>query len=102
MTGAGCFSRVLGPIFISFVYTRFGTYYTFGFIACVMVACMIWLSIVRDKLVPPTFGKQDVEMVEILSDKLKQQKTEDDDNTNNIKSKTNELNNVPDDNYEKR
>lgn len=99
MTGAGCFSRVLGPIFISFVYTRFGTYYTFGFIACVMVACMIWLSIVRDKLVPPTFEKQDVEMVEILSDKLKQQqqKTEDNDNnTNNVKSKNNESNNVLD------
>uniref|UniRef100_A0A336LTZ4 CSON004721 protein n=2 Tax=Culicoides sonorensis TaxID=179676 RepID=A0A336LTZ4_CULSO len=67
LTGAGCFSRVLGPIFISFVYTRFGTYYTFGSIAGLMIACMIWLWIVRDKLVPPVYQKTMTEMVEIVS-----------------------------------
>lgn len=53
MTGAGCASRVLGPIFVSVVYNRFGTYHTFGVTGLTLIVCMIWLQIVNERLVPP-------------------------------------------------
>ncbi|XP_076246546.1 CLN7/MFS domain-containing 8 [Calliopsis andreniformis] len=52
MTGAGCASRVLGPIFVSVVYTRFGTYHTFGITGLMLVLAMLWLQIVNKRLIP--------------------------------------------------
>lgn len=70
MTGSGCFSRVLGPVFVSFVYTRYGTIWTFAITGCMMAACMLWLWIVKDKLIPPNFDtKPDVELVEVDAEK---------------------------------
>ncbi|XP_063696824.1 major facilitator superfamily domain-containing protein 8-like isoform X1 [Culicoides brevitarsis] len=69
LTGAGCFSRVLGPLYISFVYTNYGTYFTFGSITFLMLSCMLWLYIVRGKLVPPIYEKPATEMIEIVSKK---------------------------------
>lgn len=53
MTGAGCLSRVLGPIFVGVIYTRLGIYQTFGITGLTLVVSMVWLSIVDKRLVPP-------------------------------------------------
>ncbi|XP_033326058.1 CLN7/MFS domain-containing 8 [Megalopta genalis] len=53
MTGAGCASRVLGPVFISVVYTRFGTYHAFGITGLMLILSMTWLQIVDKRLIPP-------------------------------------------------
>ncbi|XP_031841265.1 CLN7/MFS domain-containing 8 [Nomia melanderi] len=52
MTGAGCASRVLGPVFVSVIYTRFGTYHTFGVTGLMLILCMLWLRIVDKRLIP--------------------------------------------------
>lgn len=52
MTGAGCASRVLGPIFVSVIYTRFGTYHTFGITGLMLVVSMLWLQVVNRRLIP--------------------------------------------------
>ncbi|XP_069696641.1 major facilitator superfamily domain-containing protein 8 [Periplaneta americana] len=53
MTGAGCLSRVLGPVFVSSIYTRYGTIWTFGITTIMMAASMVWLQLVDKRLVPP-------------------------------------------------
>jgi ceroid-lipofuscinosis MFS transporter 7 len=53
MTGAGCLSRVMGPVFVSFIYTRYGTIWTFGITTVMMVASMVWLQLVEKRLVAP-------------------------------------------------
>ncbi|XP_012272261.1 major facilitator superfamily domain-containing protein 8 [Orussus abietinus] len=53
MTGAGCASRVLGPVFVGLIYTRFGTYHTFGITGGMLVLAMVWLQIVNKRLIPP-------------------------------------------------
>ncbi|XP_021935955.1 major facilitator superfamily domain-containing protein 8 isoform X3 [Zootermopsis nevadensis] len=53
MTGAGCLSRVMGPVFVSFVYTRYGTIWTFGITTAMMIASMVWLQLVEKRLVAP-------------------------------------------------
>jgi ceroid-lipofuscinosis MFS transporter 7 len=47
MTGSGCLSRVLGPVFGSYIYVRLGTYWTFGITTVMMAANMVWLWLVR-------------------------------------------------------
>lgn len=59
MTGAGCASRVLGPVFVSMIYTRFGTYHTFGITGVMLLASMVWLQVVNSRLVPPTIINRD-------------------------------------------
>ncbi|XP_008210269.1 major facilitator superfamily domain-containing protein 8 [Nasonia vitripennis] len=53
MTGAGCFSRVLGPVFVGVIYTRLGIYETFGLTGLTLIVSMVWLGIVDKRLVPP-------------------------------------------------
>ncbi|KAG8261788.1 Major facilitator super domain-containing protein 8 [Homalodisca vitripennis] len=50
MTGSGCLSRVLGPVFVSYVYTRLGPVWTFGFTTAMMLVAMIWLQFVVKRL----------------------------------------------------
>ncbi|KAL7732400.1 hypothetical protein ACLKA6_004375 [Drosophila palustris] len=57
MTGAGCLSRVMGPVFVGSIYTRLGTYWTFGFTSVMMIISMIWLLCSNQLLIPPTFDK---------------------------------------------
>ncbi|XP_017843584.1 major facilitator superfamily domain-containing protein 8 isoform X2 [Drosophila busckii] len=57
MTGAGCLSRVLGPLFVGSIYTRLGTYWTFGVTSSMMLIFMIWLLYTNKLLIPPTFDK---------------------------------------------
>ncbi|XP_065171155.1 major facilitator superfamily domain-containing protein 8-like isoform X2 [Atheta coriaria] len=61
LTGAGCLSRVMGPVFVTYIYTEFGTYWTFGFTAVMMIVSMIWLVFFTDKLEVKEKVKEDVE-----------------------------------------
>lgn len=50
MTGSGCLSRVMGPVFVTYIYTEFGTYWTFGMTTVMMVVSMAWLLWVSKRL----------------------------------------------------
>ncbi|XP_052891993.1 major facilitator superfamily domain-containing protein 8 isoform X2 [Anopheles moucheti] len=52
MTGSGCLSRALGPVFLSTIYTKYGLYWTFGSTAVMMAITMLWLWQMRQRLVP--------------------------------------------------
>lgn len=60
LTGAGCASRVLGPVFVSFIYTRLGTYYTFGITGVMLIISMLWLQLVNKRLIAPELKKNEV------------------------------------------
>lgn len=51
ITGAGCLSRIMGPVCVGFVYSRFGTYATFGGTTVMMVVAMLWMWWFRERLV---------------------------------------------------
>ncbi|XP_046397086.1 major facilitator superfamily domain-containing protein 8 [Ischnura elegans] len=53
ITGSGCLSRVMGPVFVAYIYTSFGTYWTFGITTVMMAVSMLWLHIVRNRLRVP-------------------------------------------------
>lgn len=59
MTGAGCASRVLGPVFIGLIYTRLGTYHTFGITGAMLLISMLWLQFVSKRLISPEMKKKD-------------------------------------------
>ncbi|KAB0801874.1 hypothetical protein PPYR_04060 [Photinus pyralis] len=52
MTGSGCLSRVLGPVFVTYIYTEFGTIWTFSMTTVMMVILMIWLYWCLKRLIP--------------------------------------------------
>ncbi|XP_043865374.1 major facilitator superfamily domain-containing protein 8 [Drosophila mojavensis] len=62
MTAAGCLSRVMGPVFVGSIYTRLGTYWTFGFTSIMMLVSMIWLLFSNRVLIPPVFEKPPIAM----------------------------------------
>lgn len=47
LVGSGCLSRIMGPVVVGVVYTRYGTYATFGFTTVMMVVALLWLLIFR-------------------------------------------------------
>lgn len=49
-TGAGCVSRIFGPLAVGSLYTRYGTTWTFTVTCLMMVLPMIWLYLLRDRL----------------------------------------------------
>lgn len=49
-TSAGCLSRIVGPVVVGLIYTRYGTAWTFGLTIIVMIPPMILLYILRDRL----------------------------------------------------
>lgn len=51
LTGSGCLSRVLGPVFVTYIYTEYGTIVTFGLTTVMMVVCLVWLLIFNKRLV---------------------------------------------------
>ncbi|XP_063909140.1 major facilitator superfamily domain-containing protein 8 [Zophobas morio] len=52
MTGSGCLSRVMGPVFVTHIYEEFGTVWTFGLTAVMMVLCLLWLLYFNKTLIP--------------------------------------------------
>ncbi|XP_011496059.1 PREDICTED: major facilitator superfamily domain-containing protein 8 [Ceratosolen solmsi marchali] len=59
MTGAGCASRVLGPVFVGLIYTRFGIYQTFGITGLTLLVSMLWLGLMSERLVPYSTSAED-------------------------------------------
>lgn len=53
LTGAGCVSRALGPIFVSTVYARRGPDATFGSTAALTFAALVALRLVYSRLQAP-------------------------------------------------
>lgn len=53
MTGSGCLSRVMGPVFVGYVYSRLGPIWTFSITTGVMIVSMAWIQIVSNRLIPP-------------------------------------------------
>ncbi|XP_018015382.1 major facilitator superfamily domain-containing protein 8 isoform X1 [Hyalella azteca] len=52
LTGVGSFARVTGPIFVSYVYSRLGTYYCFGILSVGMVLSLIEICLLYKRIVP--------------------------------------------------
>ncbi|XP_064212479.1 major facilitator superfamily domain-containing protein 8 [Tribolium castaneum] len=52
MTGSGCLSRVMGPVFVTYIYEEFGTIWTFGLTTVMMVICLFWLLYFNKTLIP--------------------------------------------------
>ncbi|XP_022914633.1 major facilitator superfamily domain-containing protein 8 [Onthophagus taurus] len=80
MTGSGCFSRVLGPVFVTYIYTEYGPNWTFGITAVMMIMITVWLQIFNNRLEPKKFQEvvhddDGEEMIEI--EKLVEIKKED-------------------------
>ncbi|XP_058462367.1 major facilitator superfamily domain-containing protein 8 isoform X2 [Malaya genurostris] len=55
MTGSGCLSRAMGPVFLSTIYTKLGLYWTFGSTALMMAGTMLWIWFVRERLTPMNY-----------------------------------------------
>ncbi|XP_017036099.1 major facilitator superfamily domain-containing protein 8 isoform X1 [Drosophila kikkawai] len=79
MTGSGCLSRVLGPVFVGSIYTRLGTYWTFGVTSFMMLVSMFWLQCSNRLLIPPTFDKATPVELQELSKHNGGSKVDDDD-----------------------
>lgn len=67
MTASGCLSRILGPICVSHLYTRYGIFWTFSTTAIMMIIPMCWLFLIRNRLYVESVHTKTVEMNEILT-----------------------------------
>lgn len=61
-TGAGCVSRIFGPLAVGSLYTRYGTTWTFTVTCVMMILPMIWLYLLRDRLYVEEVDIKTVEM----------------------------------------
>lgn len=52
MTGSGCLSRVMGPVFVTHIYEECGTVWTFGMTTVMMILCLLWLLYFNKSLIP--------------------------------------------------
>ncbi|CAH0552806.1 unnamed protein product [Brassicogethes aeneus] len=52
ITGSGCLSRVMGPVFVTYIYEEYGTVHTFILTTVMMAACLLWLTLFTKSLVP--------------------------------------------------
>jgi ceroid-lipofuscinosis MFS transporter 7 len=52
LTATGCCARVVGPIFITYVYNASGLYLTFGLVEILMVISLVLVLVTYRKLVP--------------------------------------------------
>lgn len=84
MTGSGCLSRVMGPVFVGLVYTRYGTFWTFSSTTVMMILPMIWLYLVREKLQVPEQGASSIDDAHI-EDGAEMKLREDTSNEDNTK-----------------
>lgn len=57
MTASGCMSRILGPICVSVLYARYGTFWLSVVTALMMIIPMAWLILLRDRLYIENTGK---------------------------------------------
>jgi ceroid-lipofuscinosis MFS transporter 7 len=64
-TGAGCVSRIFGPLAVGSIYTRFGTTWTFTVTCGMMFLPMIWLYLFRDRLHVEEVDVKTIEMMNL-------------------------------------
>lgn len=75
MTGSGCLSRVMGPVFVTHIYEQYGTRWTFGMTSVMMAVSLLWLWYFQKRLEPKEPAEldkiqpDDVEMNELVGDK---------------------------------
>lgn len=67
LTGAGCLSRALGPVFVSTVYARRGPAATFGSTAALTFAALAALRVLYARLAPPPLAPQQQELRPLAS-----------------------------------
>jgi MFS transporter, ceroid-lipofuscinosis neuronal protein 7 len=65
MTASGCLSRIFGPICVSVLYARYGTFWLSLTTALMMVIPMTWLIIIRDRLYIENVEVKPVEMEDL-------------------------------------
>jgi ceroid-lipofuscinosis MFS transporter 7 len=61
-TGAGCVSRIFGPLAVGSLYTRYGTTWTFTVTCVMMFLPMIWLYALKERLYVEEVDIKSVEM----------------------------------------
>lgn len=61
-TGAGCVSRIFGPLAVGSIYTRFGLFWISAVTFAMMFLPMVWLYLIRDRLHIPEFDTKTIEM----------------------------------------
>lgn len=73
MVGVGCLARVLGPVTVSVIYTRFGTIWTFILTTVLQVVLTAWL-IINEKRINNTImshtkviAKEDCKDIEMVN-----------------------------------
>lgn len=49
LIGSGCFARMLGPIFITFIYTTYGTKWSFSLISVFQMIMFLWLLLLEKR-----------------------------------------------------
>lgn len=67
-TAGGCVSRILGPVAVGSIYTRYGTTWTFGITMAMMLLPMVWLYLLRDRLDVDNVDFKSVEMKNLNGD----------------------------------
>ncbi|KAL3276812.1 hypothetical protein HHI36_012174 [Cryptolaemus montrouzieri] len=65
LTGAGCLSRVLGPVCVTHIYEGYGTIWTFGLTSAMMVVSLIWLIYFEKEITPVEIVAMDEESQEL-------------------------------------
>lgn len=61
-TGAGCVSRIFGPLAVGSFYTRYGTTWIFSVTCAMMVFPMIWLYFLQNRLHVENVDVKTIEM----------------------------------------
>lgn len=64
-TGAGCVSRIFGPLAVGSFYTRYGTTWIFSVTCAMMVFPMIWLYFLQNRLQIKEVDVKTIEMTTI-------------------------------------
>ncbi|XP_076065496.1 major facilitator superfamily domain-containing protein 8-like isoform X1 [Oratosquilla oratoria] len=62
LTGIGSLSRIAGPLFVSYVYTGFGTYFCFGTLTSSMAIGFIMVLLLYRRLIPMKIENEGTEM----------------------------------------
>jgi MFS transporter, ceroid-lipofuscinosis neuronal protein 7 len=65
MTASGCLSRIFGPICVSVLYARYGTFWLSTVTAVMMIIPMVWLICLKDRLYVERNEIKSVEMQDL-------------------------------------
>ncbi|KAF7271162.1 CLN7/MFS domain-containing 8 [Rhynchophorus ferrugineus] len=67
LVGSGCCSRVMGPVFVTYIYEEFGTLWTYCLTSSMMMGSLLWLFFFRKRLEPKNLAiEKDRELKELV------------------------------------